>query len=71
MVSAYQLISQYWYEEEKCGFSEIQLFKLPILALPVIKNSGYKDILKQKLVEYYCIYLFFIGTLLVEPNKCW
>jgi len=50
VVSAYRLIGRLWREEEKCGFSEIQLFKLPILALPVVKKSGYKDILKQKLV---------------------
>ncbi|CAH1738068.1 unnamed protein product [Aphis gossypii] len=51
VVSAYKLISQLWREEEKCGISEIQLFKLPILALAVVKRSGYKDILKQKLIQ--------------------
>ncbi|XP_060852766.1 glutamate receptor ionotropic, kainate glr-3-like [Rhopalosiphum padi] len=51
VVSAYKLISQLWREEEKCGISEIQLFKLPILALAVVKRSGYKDILKQKLMQ--------------------
>ncbi|VVC30079.1 Ionotropic glutamate receptor [Cinara cedri] len=51
VVSAYKLISRLWREEEKCGFSEIQLFKLPILALAVIKKSGYKDIFKQKLMH--------------------
>lgn len=50
-VSAYKLISQLWREEEKCGLSEIQLFKLPMLALAVVKRSGYKDILKQKLIQ--------------------
>ncbi|XP_029347273.1 glutamate receptor ionotropic, delta-1-like [Acyrthosiphon pisum] len=50
-VSAYKLISQLWLEEEKCGLSEIQLFKLPMLALAVVKRSGYKDILKQKLIH--------------------
>lgn len=50
-MSAYKLISRLWREEEKCGFSEIPLFKLPILALPVIKKSGYKDIFKQKSVD--------------------
>lgn len=51
MVSAYKIISKLWKEEEKCGLSEIQLFKLPILALAVVKKSGYKDIIKQKLVQ--------------------
>lgn len=63
-MSAYKLISQLWREEEKCGFSEIQLFKLPILALPVIKKSGYKDILKQKLVYIIIIILLQLCTLL-------
>lgn len=51
VVSAYKLISRLWREEEKCGFSEIPLFKLPILALGVVKKSGYKDIFKQKSVD--------------------
>ncbi|XP_025422107.1 glutamate receptor 2-like [Sipha flava] len=50
VVSAYKLISRLWREEEKCGFSEIPLFKLPILALAVVKKSGYKDIFKQKII---------------------
>lgn len=69
MVSAYKLISQLWREEEKCGLSEIQLFKLPILALAVIKKSGYKDILKQKLVIIIILSQFQL-ILLLYIIKC-
>lgn len=46
--SAYQIINKKWREEEKCGLYEIQLFKLPVLAIPVVKKSGHKDVFKQK-----------------------
>lgn len=58
VVSAYKIISRLWKEEEKCGLSEIQLFKLPILSIAVTKKSGYKDILKQKLAKP--VYLLFV-----------
>ncbi|CAH1738067.1 unnamed protein product [Aphis gossypii] len=51
--SAYQIINRKWREEEKCGLYEIQLFKLPVLAIPVVKKSGYKDVFKQKLIQQH------------------
>ncbi|XP_050421371.1 uncharacterized protein LOC126833853 [Adelges cooleyi] len=51
LITAYKIISDTWREEEKCGLSEVQLFKLPILALAVVKKSGYKDVFKQKLIQ--------------------
>lgn len=50
-VSAHKLINRLWDEDEKCGLSEIPVFKVPIFALAVVKKSGYRDILKQKLVS--------------------
>lgn len=44
----YQLISDTFTEKEKCGLSEMQLFPIPILALPLVKHSGYRDIIAQK-----------------------
>ncbi|XP_060851638.1 glutamate receptor ionotropic, delta-1-like [Rhopalosiphum padi] len=51
--SAYQVINKKWSEEEKCGLYEIQLFKLPVLAIPVVKKSGHKDVFKQKLIQQH------------------
>ncbi|XP_029347065.1 ionotropic receptor 75a-like [Acyrthosiphon pisum] len=53
--SAYQIINKKWREEEKCGLYEIQLFKLPVLAIPVVKKSGHKDVFKQKYVFVYVL----------------
>ncbi|XP_025421996.1 probable glutamate receptor [Sipha flava] len=48
---AHQLINRKWLEAEKCGLSEIQIFQLPTLAIPVIKKSGHRDVFKQKLIQ--------------------
>ncbi|XP_050060032.1 glutamate receptor ionotropic, kainate glr-3-like [Aphis gossypii] len=51
IMSAYQTISKEWREEEKCALGEIQLFKLPLLSIALVKKSGHKDIFKQKLIQ--------------------
>ncbi|XP_050546126.1 uncharacterized protein LOC126908256 [Daktulosphaira vitifoliae] len=51
LITAYKLIGETWHEKEKCGLSSVQFFKIPILALAVIKKSGYKDLFKQKLIQ--------------------
>lgn len=55
--SAYQIINKKWREDEKCGLYEIQLFKLPILTIALVKKSGYKDVFKQKYVFVYVLKL--------------
>ncbi|CAI6365967.1 unnamed protein product [Macrosiphum euphorbiae] len=51
VMSAYKIISKEWREEEKCGLGEIQLFKIPLLSIALVKKSGHKDIFKQKLIQ--------------------
>lgn len=48
---AYNIIASKWQEHEKCSLSEIKLFKFPVLTLYTVKQSGYKDLLKQKYVN--------------------
>lgn len=57
-MSAYKIIGQEWREAEKCGLSEIQLFKIPLLAIAVVKKSGHKDIFKQKLANNNLLKLY-------------
>lgn len=52
MMAAYRVIGKEWREEEKCGLSEIELFKMPLLSVALVKKSGHKDIFKQKYVGY-------------------
>lgn len=51
-MAAYKTIGNEWREEEKCGLGEIELFKLPLLSIALVKKSGHKDIFKQKYVQY-------------------
>lgn len=50
IISAYKIISNEWREEEKCGLADIQLFRFAPLSIPLVKNSGHKDLFKQKYV---------------------
>lgn len=47
-MAAYKIINNEWLEEEKCRLAEIELFKMPLLAIALVKKSGHKDIFKQK-----------------------
>ncbi|VVC30078.1 Ionotropic glutamate receptor [Cinara cedri] len=51
VISAYKIIANEWREEEKCGLTEIQIFDLPPLSIPLVKNSGHRDLFKQKLIH--------------------
>ncbi|KAG8267878.1 hypothetical protein J6590_040661 [Homalodisca vitripennis] len=44
----YKMISETFLETEKCALSEIQLFPMPMLSLPLIKRSGYRDLFTKK-----------------------
>ncbi|XP_045768860.1 glutamate receptor ionotropic, kainate glr-3-like [Maniola jurtina] len=47
--SAYDIISKTYTEREKCGLKEIKAFTLPMVAVPVRKHSGYRDLLGARL----------------------
>lgn len=47
-VSAYKIIASKYTENEKCSLGEIQLLKLPITTMTVERNSGYKEMFKQR-----------------------
>jgi len=62
-MSAYKIIGKEWREEEKCGLGEIQLFKIPLLSIALVKKSGHKDIFKQKYAYKTNIVTIFNPTL--------
>lgn len=42
--SGYEIISKTFTESEKCGLMEIEAFKLPMVAVPLRKHSGYREL---------------------------
>lgn len=46
--SAYKAISRTFTESEKCSLSELQLIILPMTTVTVERNSGYKELIKQR-----------------------
>ncbi|KAJ0175380.1 hypothetical protein K1T71_008539 [Dendrolimus kikuchii] len=42
--SGYDVISKTFEEHEKCGLKEIEAFSLPMVAIPIRKHSGYKEL---------------------------
>lgn len=49
-VSAYKEVARTYSESEKCSLTEIQLIRLPMNTLTVERNSGYKELFKQRSV---------------------
>ncbi|XP_038214536.1 glutamate receptor ionotropic, kainate 2-like [Zerene cesonia] len=47
--SGYDVISRTYTEREKCGLKEIQAFKLPMVAVPIRRHSGYRDLFAARL----------------------
>ncbi|XP_063532719.1 glutamate receptor ionotropic, kainate glr-3-like isoform X1 [Cydia strobilella] len=47
--SGYDIISKTFTEREKCGLKQIQAFKLPMVAVPIRKHSGYKELFATRL----------------------
>ncbi|XP_050669770.1 glutamate receptor ionotropic, kainate 4-like [Leptidea sinapis] len=47
--SGYDVISRTYTESEKCGLKEIQAFKLPMVAVPIRRHSGYRDLFAVRL----------------------
>ena len=46
--SAYDIISKTYTEREKCGLKEIKAFTLPMVAVPLRKHSGYRDLFASR-----------------------
>lgn len=46
--SGYDVISRTFTEREKCGLKQIQAFTLPMVAVPIRKHSGYRDLLAAR-----------------------
>ncbi|XP_028169804.1 ionotropic receptor 75a-like isoform X1 [Ostrinia furnacalis] len=47
--SGYDIISKTFTESEKCGLKLIQAFKLPMVAVPIRKHSGYRELFAVRL----------------------
>ncbi|XP_073949074.1 ionotropic receptor 75a-like [Choristoneura fumiferana] len=47
--SGYDIISKTFTEHEKCGLQQIQAFKLPMVAVPIRRHSGYKELFATRL----------------------
>nr|ARO70544.1 antennal ionotropic receptor 75d-2 [Dendrolimus punctatus] len=47
--SGYDVISKTFEEHEKCGLKEIEAFSLPMVAIPIKKHSGYRELLASRL----------------------
>uniref|UniRef100_A0A2A4JEM6 Uncharacterized protein n=1 Tax=Heliothis virescens TaxID=7102 RepID=A0A2A4JEM6_HELVI len=47
--SGYDIIKQTFTEREKCSLKEIEAFKLPLVAVPMRKNSGYRELFATRL----------------------
>lgn len=45
---AYQVISRTYTESEKCSLNELNVFRLPMNTITVKKNSGFKELIKQR-----------------------
>ncbi|KAF9805722.1 hypothetical protein SFRURICE_009354 [Spodoptera frugiperda] len=47
--SGYDIIKQTFTEREKCSLSEIEAFKPPLVAVPMKKHSGYRELFASRL----------------------
>nr|WPO56521.1 ionotropic receptor [Leucinodes orbonalis] len=47
--SGYDIISKTFTEREKCGLKQIQAFKLPMVAVPIRRHSGYRELFATRL----------------------
>lgn len=61
--SAYKAISRTFTEAEKCSLSELQMIILPRTTILVERNSGYKELIRQRYNDLNCLslscFLFF------------
>ncbi|KAJ8731049.1 hypothetical protein PYW08_002462 [Mythimna loreyi] len=47
--AGYDIIKQTFTEREKCSLKEIEAFKLPLVAVPMRKHSGYRELFATRL----------------------
>ncbi|GAB0100817.1 Ionotropic glutamate receptor [Sergentomyia squamirostris] len=47
--TAYKIISDTYTESEKCGLKAIESVKLPRISIPIVKNSSYRSIFRERL----------------------
>ncbi|XP_059612722.1 uncharacterized protein LOC132259188 [Phlebotomus argentipes] len=47
--TAYKIISDIYTESEKCGLKEIESISIPRHSLPIVKNSSYRGIFRERL----------------------
>lgn len=52
--SAYKAIAKTYSASEKCSLGEIQMIQLPLSTVPLERNSGYKELVKQRLAFFSC-----------------
>lgn len=46
--SAYKAVSRTYTEAEKCSLGELQMIELPTTTITVERNSGYKELMRQR-----------------------
>lgn len=46
--AAYKAIARTYTENEKCSLSEIYIYRLPMHTITVRRNSGYKELIRQR-----------------------
>lgn len=46
--SAYKAIAKAYTASEKCSLGEVQMISLPLSTVPLERNSGYKELVKQR-----------------------
>lgn len=54
--SGYDIIKQTFTEREKCSLSEIEAFKPPLVAVPMKKHSGYRELFASR---FYLLLLLY------------
>uniref|UniRef100_A0A8W9ARP3 Ionotropic glutamate receptor C-terminal domain-containing protein n=1 Tax=Phlebotomus papatasi TaxID=29031 RepID=A0A8W9ARP3_PHLPP len=47
--TAYKIISDTYTETEKCGLKEVESIKIPRHSIPIVKNSSYRSIFRERL----------------------
>uniref|UniRef100_A0A1B0FV11 Ionotropic glutamate receptor C-terminal domain-containing protein n=1 Tax=Lutzomyia longipalpis TaxID=7200 RepID=A0A1B0FV11_LUTLO len=48
--TAYKIISNTYTESEKCGLKEIESVKIPRHSIPIVRNSSYRSIFRERLM---------------------
>lgn len=57
--SAYKAIAKTYTASEKCSLGEVQMISLPLSTVPLERNSGYKELVKQRYKKFIKSETFF------------